>query len=292
MVRARDLSPLWRSRGTRVPVGGRPLRLHCMQTGAPEHGAPLVLVHGMASSWRQWRSTMLRVALPLAALDLPGFGDSEVSRRALEAGDYAEACEAWCRAQGWPALAAVGHSFGGAVVLDWASRYPERFTTLGLLAPAALFHPWFTAGYDVLRLPVLGPLLIPAAIWAVSTRTLGRRAFGHIVSDLTALGDREIGDLQWGCRRAREMRRALDYYRYPDLEERLARIRVPVSLGWGKADRVVPVEDAAFYGEHLPECRTTIWEGCGHLPFLERPAECDAWLHAVWNRHLALAAVQ
>ena len=269
---------------TPVTLHGKRLLMHHAATTDAESTAPLVLLHGMASSWRQWRTTMLRIGaeLPIAALDLPGFGDSARPRRRLLAGDFADAAEAWCRVRGWPPLAAVGHSFGGAVLIDWAGRYPERFRSIGLVAPAAVFHHWYTSGYGFLRWPVLGPLLTAPALWLISTRTLGRRVFGHIATDLAAVAPDEMGDLQWGCRRAREMRRALDYYRFPNLTDHLGCIRCPVTVGWGTHDRVVPYSDAPAYMAHLPQARLQTWEACGHVPMLERRSAFDDLLREVW----------
>lgn len=272
----------------RTPVdfrGERVLLHHATTAGVPESAGPLLLLHGMASSWRQWRTTMLRLGpeIPLAALDLPGFGDSGLTRQPLATEDFADVAEAWCRARGWPPLAAIGHSFGGAVLIDWASRYPERFRALGLLAPAAIFHDWYTAGWAFLRRPVLGPLVLPLFIWLISTQAVGRKVFGHIVSDFGLLQADEFGDLQWGCRHAREMRRALNYYHFKDLDAHLERIRCPVTIGWGTHDRVVPYSDAQVYAKHLPDARLLTWDGCGHVPMLERRDACDDLLRSVWT---------
>jgi pimeloyl-ACP methyl ester carboxylesterase len=274
-----------RLRSVRTPIAlhGRRLRIHHVEPLGGPPGLPVLLIHGMASSWRQWRGTLLRLGgeLALQAVDLPGFGLSELSRRPMAACDYADALEAWCRARGLGAVAAIGHSFGGAVLVDWAARYPLRFRSLGLIAPAAVFHEWYTAGLGLLRTPVLGPLLVPLFIWAVSTVTLGRHVFRHIVADIDRLTPEEMRDLQWGCRRAREMRRALDYYRFPTLEEDLRRIRQPVLVGWGTVDRVVPYSDAEVYMRNLPDARLVTWEGCGHVPMMERPADSDALIREV-----------
>lgn len=278
---------------TNVAVQGRPLALHWVRAGV-EGDPPLILIHGMASSWRQWRTSIERLApeLPLVAVDLPGFGDSGLARRAMRVEEFADALEGWCRTQRWPRLAAIGHSFGGAVLIDWIARYPERFTTIGLMAPGAIFHPWYTSGYSILRWPVLGRLMAPGVIWAISTHTLGRRLFAHLLTDIRNVRRDEEGDLQWGCRRAREMLRALDYYRFPTLEQDLPRIRQSVFVGWGTADRVVPVEDALVFRRLVADCRATLWEGAGHLPFLEQREPCDAWIRTVWAEHRRVAAVQ
>jgi pimeloyl-ACP methyl ester carboxylesterase len=274
------------SRRSAVPWQGRTLSLHHVATvpaprpHLPGSDSPLVLVHGMASSWRQWRNQMLRLGdrVPLVAVDLPGFGGSGQSHRPLAADDYAALLEAWARAQGWERLVAVGHSFGGAVLVDWAGRWPERFVRLGLLAPAAIYHEWFTAGGGPIRWPVVGPLLRKPFVWLASTRWYGPKVFGHIVTRLQDVRPDEVVDLQWGCRRAREMLRALDYYRFPQLPQRLEAIRAPTILGWGTADRVVPFADAPFYTARIAHCELRAWEGCGHVPMMERREECDRLL--------------
>ncbi len=284
-ARAADADAL-RHQETRIRIRRQLVRLHWVAAGPrPDHHGPLVLLHGMASSWRQWRGTLGRLGrdLPLAALDFPGFGLSGLTRRPLAASDYADACEAWCRANGFGRVAAVGHSFGGAVLLDWAARYPRRFRSLGLIAPAAVFHEWYTAGYRFLRWPVIGRLLVPIVVWLVSTRWLGPRMYGHVVARLENLTEQEKRDLQWGFRRAREMCRAIDYYRFPHLQEHLGRIRAPVVVGWGTDDRVVPYTDAEVYLSRLPQARLVSFEACGHVPMVEQRLASDALLRDVWR---------
>ncbi len=275
----------WLDQRTPIELRGERVSLHHVTAPGPGGAPPLLLLHGMASSWRQWRTTLLRLGgeVPLCALDFPGFGGSDSTRRPLAGPDFVDACEAWCRRRGWPAISAVGHSFGGAVLVEWAGRHPERFRSLGLIAPASVFHPWYTAGYDFLRWPVLGPALVPLVIWLVSTRRVGRRVFAHIANDIGSLEPDEVRDLQWGCRAAREMRRALDYYRFPEAAEHLGRIRCPVLIAWGTHDRVVPFSDAAFYLGHLPDGHMESWTGCGHVPMMERRAECDGFLRRVFS---------
>jgi pimeloyl-ACP methyl ester carboxylesterase len=280
------------SRWTPVPLRGERVRLHAAWT-APDGATapPLLLLHGMASSWRQWRGTLLRLgrSLPAAALDFPGFGASDSTRRPLEVDDFVEACEAWCRENRLPSLAAAGHSFGGAVLVRWSALYPGRFRSLGLLAPAAVPHPWHGAGEGPIRWPLARPVL-PLLIWLMSTRALGPRYFGHIATDLGSFTEAEYADLQWGCRRAREMLRALDYYRFPSLEDDLRRVRVPVVLGWGTHDRVVPISDAPVFTGNLRDSALRVWQGCGHVPMLERREACDELLADVWRVAAGAAA--
>lgn len=257
-----------------VSVRKEELRLHSAATPAAGE-APTVLVHGMLSSWKQWRGVMrqLGAELPLVAPDLPGFGLSSSTREPMRFPDFADVLEGLCQRRRWGKIAAVGHSFGGAVVLDWASRYPERFRAIALLAPAAINHPWFRGDIWGLGRPLVARVLGPVILWVVSTRWVGQRMFAHIMGDIRRLDAQAIDDLQWGCRRSREPLRALRYYQFPGLLERLGRIQCPVLFGWGADDRVVPPRDFEVYRAHLPHAEVRWWSGCGHVPVIERPEQ-------------------
>ena len=55
-------------------------------------------------------------------------------------------------------------------------------------------------------------------------------------------------------------------------EPYLRRIAAPVLLLWGEADRMVPAPHAADYARELPDSRTVLLTGLGHVPMEEDPA--------------------
>jgi pimeloyl-ACP methyl ester carboxylesterase len=56
----------------------------------------------------------------------------------------------------------------------------------------------------------------------------------------------------------------------------LLRIAAPVLLLWGEADRMVPAAHAADYARELPDSRTVVLPGLGHVPMEEDPARSVA----------------
>ena len=102
-------------------------------------GPPVLLLHGLGATRRVWD----RVApdlrpLPVLALDARGHGASAPAR------DYSlEACAADAvtalDAVGLSRVLVVGHSWGGAVALTMAARFPER--VLGVVALDGGFTP-------------------------------------------------------------------------------------------------------------------------------------------------------
>jgi pimeloyl-ACP methyl ester carboxylesterase len=48
---------------------------------------------------------------------------------------------------------------------------------------------------------------------------------------------------------------------------------MPSLIVWGAADPIIPVEHARVAHEAMPGSRLELFEGAGHFPQLERPAE-------------------
>src|SRR4051794_1809017 len=100
-------------------------------------GPPIVLIHGLAGSWRYWYPPIeaLRDRFRLVALDVPGSGHSEVAADPFSldrAGDVLLAA--------WEELGAsqpllVGHSLGGALATALAADHGGRISRLALVSP-------------------------------------------------------------------------------------------------------------------------------------------------------------
>lgn len=226
-------------------------------------GAPLLLLHGFAADQGSWAPMLARLgrAHPLWRLDLPGHGAS-----AATPADSFEALLApvlaTLDAQDAPALHLVGHSLGGAVAIALAARRPERVASACLIAPAGLgpdidaavlsgicratqpesLAPW-------LRQLVAAPELIDAAY---VQQAMARRSDPALRAAQTALAERLFPDGTQAL----------------DLRPELERLRCPVRLVWGRADRIIPWRHAlaapARAALHL--CH-----GLGHMPQIEAP---------------------
>jgi pimeloyl-ACP methyl ester carboxylesterase len=119
------------SGGIDLDLPGHGVRLRA--TRWPGLGAPVVLLHGLASQRRFWNLVVPGLTgLPVAALDQRGHGDSERPGDPYDLGTCADDVATALNALGWDRVVVVGHSWGAAVALTFAWRHPDR--TLAAIA--------------------------------------------------------------------------------------------------------------------------------------------------------------
>src|SRR5262249_18702199 len=204
----------------------------------------------------------------LFAVDLPGFGASErrddlLSPRAM--GDFL--AELISEAQlGTPHL--VGPDVGTSAALFAAAAHPERIASVvvgtgGAAVPIELGEP--------LRSWVLDPDLDkyrridPRVIVETAVGTIAGGIPDEIRADYVDCyaGDRFVKPMRYGRRSPEEL---------PELAELLPQITTPVTIVNGRHDRVVPLANAEFLDERLPDCHLAIIDA-GHFVWEEAPGE-------------------
>jgi pimeloyl-ACP methyl ester carboxylesterase len=217
-----------------VDVGGRRTRYRV--TGA---GEPLVLVHGLAGSWRWWSRLLPALAQRrrVYLVDLPRLRGSELSTW----------LEGWLDAAGLERVDIAGHSLGGLVVAELAARSPQRTRRLVLVAPAGI-----PCGRGLLARtwPLVGSL------YAI------RRSLPMVVGDALRTG-------------LLPLTRGIAFVSTRDLRTVLPKVRAPTLLVWGERDELVSIRVAQEWQRHLPDVRF-VGLGCGHVPMLETPRELAA----------------
>jgi pimeloyl-ACP methyl ester carboxylesterase len=204
----------------------------------------------------------------LFAVDLPGFGASErrddlLSPRAM--GGFLAQLIAEAEL-GRPHI--VAPDVGTSAALFAAAAHPERIASVivgtgGAAIPLQLGEPLASWVLD----PDLDKYrrMNPRAIVNVAADTIA----GGIPDDIRADyldcydGDRFVESMRYVRRYPEEL---------PELAELLPRIMTPVTIINGRDDRVVPVANAEFLDERLPDSRVVIIDA-GHFVWEEAPAK-------------------
>jgi pimeloyl-ACP methyl ester carboxylesterase len=246
---------------------GGPLRIAYTAHG---QGRPVVLIHGMGS-WREIWPALAWPGYRFYALDLPGFGDSDLPRRRQRLADFGITLAAWVAALGLPEPPLlVGHSFGAMVAVDAAAHRLDA-AGLVLVAPAGFIDP--VGAMEGTRLVALNRLLI----WVTGSDWFGRRMVRALGLDPDGLDLTLRRSLQRGWRRAREMARMGRFYRYPAMRADLEATGLPHRILVGTRDALFPrhVLEPALAGLSVE------WlEGLGHIPLWQDPVRFEQRLRA------------
>jgi pimeloyl-ACP methyl ester carboxylesterase len=109
-------------------------RLHCVRAG-PEHGVPLLLLHGWPQTWFMWRGVIPLLAeagYRVIAADLTGLGDSTRPAEGYDKMTVARDMAELMAALGHERYGVVAHDWGGPVAFSLAAQFPERVSAMAI----------------------------------------------------------------------------------------------------------------------------------------------------------------
>src|SRR5919112_2117450 len=102
---------------------------------------PIIFIHGLSGCWQNWLENIPYFARErrVIAMDLPGFGESEMPAKDISISRYADTIDALLTALDIDeTVRLVGNSMGGFIGAELAIRYPQRIERLVLVAAAGL----------------------------------------------------------------------------------------------------------------------------------------------------------
>ena len=243
-------------------------RLRYLEMGAGD-GPPVVFIHGFGADLNTWMFAQpaLSERHRTIAFDLPGHGGSTKALTGpVDGSSFAADIERALAALGVDRVHLVGHSMGGAIVLQFAMGQPERVASLTLIASACLGEEINAAfidsfvkverrreAQDVLRQLVHDPDLVSRTM---VEDVLRYKRLDGVFAALTAIS------AEWfPGGRQRE-----------GLAAPVVALAIPVQIIWGREDHIIPVAHAQALADKVP---VHILDRAGHLPHMEKSAEVN-----------------
>jgi pimeloyl-ACP methyl ester carboxylesterase len=229
------------------------------------HTTPIVFLHGSGRDSGQWIPVLERLgeAYHCLALDLLGFGDSEVPIAHLSIQLLVESLASYLDALRLERVDLVGHSLGGWVAASYALRYPERVDRLILFSPLGVE----SAGASR-RQSWEKRLVSPFPIWVWVLRSL--RPLAKLLGwkekiDKLLTQREQLLKCPLTCdlllrRPEREIKAEL-------LDNRLEFLKVPTLIVQGKQGESVQIAHSQTYAALIPEAQLRLIPGENdHLP--------------------------
>src|ERR1700734_1349247 len=249
---------------TFVATGGRPF----------DKSLPaVVLLHGAGfdhSTWALHSRWFAHHGFAVLAPDLPGHGRSSGKPLPTIAAMADWTAALLDTASARPAKL-IGHSMGSLIALETAARHPEKVSSLGLIGTAATM----TVGPDLLKAAEANDhtAVDMVSIWGVGfAAELG----GSLAPGLW---------MHSGAQRVLEQCRPGVLYNdlnacnaYQNALAAAAQITIPATFILGERDMMTPAKAGKALAAALPNSRTVVLRGAGHMMMAERPDELLAAL--------------
>jgi 2-hydroxy-6-oxo-octa-2,4-dienoate hydrolase len=253
--------------GRSVLAGG--VRTNVLTAG--EEGPPVVLVHGSGpgvTAYANWRLTIPALAgqLRVIAPDMIGFGFTERPQQPMvcDTDRWVDHLVALLDALDVPAASVVGNSFGGAIALRLAARYPERVQRLVLMGSVGVPFE-LTPGLD--------------AVWGYQPSFEAMRGLLDIFAYSRELVTDELARVRYeasvqpGFQESFSALFPAPRQRWVDemttSDDDIARIRHETLVVHGRDDRVIPLANSLRLLELLPHAQLHVFGRCGHWTQIE-----------------------
>lgn len=225
----------------------------------------IVFIHGAGfdhSTWALYTRWHSHNGWSVLAPDLPGHGLSGGKPLASVA-EMADWVVALLDAAGAKKARLVGHSLGSLIAVEAAARYPEKVASLGLIGTAT-------------AMPVSEALLnaakenSPDAIAMMTIWGFGSRAsLGGSLSP----GNWMIG------KGVRVLEAAKPGVLYTDLaasnaydaKQAAAKVKAPTTIVLAERDLMTPAKNGKALAALIPNAKTVVLPGAGHMLLAERP---------------------
>jgi non-heme chloroperoxidase len=243
--------------------------LHFEETG---DGSPVILLHGvwMSSRFFVEQTTPGAVAgCRVIAPDFRGHGESDKPTDHHTIASYAADVRALIEHLDLQDVTLVGWSMGAFVAWDYLGTYDDdRVTRLVVVDESASDFQWPGWAHGVID---------PAMMLELSTgiQTDQRAVMTHFAPEMFATPQGEA-DLGWMVDEMCSVPPAIAStvlleQTLVDYRDKLAAVRVPTLVCFGRDETLLPVAAGEDLISRLPNASLTVFEKSSHCPFLEEP---------------------
>lgn len=237
-------------------------------------GAPIIFLHGWRSEALVWHSIIKNLKLrienyALYALDLPGFGNSEMPKNPFTLHDYAKIVKEFIGTLNPPHFAPqdgaswskqpltlnpiiIGHSFGARIAIKLAAENPTLIQKLVLVGSGGARPWWRHIGMCIAKF--IKPFFIPRFMQPFREKLY--RIIG--AEDYVATP---------------KLKKTVLNILHEPLEPLFPRIQTPTIIIWGEKDAVTPLAYGQKIHRDIHDSHFVIIKNAGHFCFLEQPEE-------------------
>lgn len=204
----------------------------------------IVILHGWGHNGDLWASLAKKLGKQAFSFDMPGFGSEKLTDENWGIPEYAKWVEKKIAKK--KEIILIGHSFGGRVAAEIASKNPEWLKGLILSGAPCLYRPNYLIKIKI-KIYKLFKAFLPNKFRSI-----------FLSQELSDADKNGLGKI---------FRKVVIY----DQGDKLKKISIPTLLIWGERDNSVPVNIAKEMNLLIKNSELKIIENSGHNTYLENP---------------------
>ena len=247
-------------------------KIHYVEAGSS--GPVVILLHGLGGNSSHWTLNINALAANHRVIvpDQVGFGQSDKPLVNYRVATYVDFLDRLYNELKIERATLVGNSMGGWVAALYAVAHPQKVERL-VLVDAAGFAP--PKEFDIKQLSALNPSTRDGIRQLALRVFYNKQLFASdaaidlmLTQRMTAGDGYTIQSLVDSIERREDM-----------LDGRLAAIRQPTLIIWGREDGLTPLAEVGErFKREIAGAELLVFEQCGHMPMVEKAAEFNAAL--------------
>lgn len=230
-------------------------------------GPPIFFLHGWGSSLGAFTHIIkeLSSSFRCIAVDLPGFGESDMPAEPFYLQSYADFTLEFMKKLDISDPIMIGHSNGGRIIIRLLAEKKVNSKKIVLIDSAGI-KPKRSLKSKI-RL----------AAFKTTKRVLTLPGLKNYTAEALKSARNYFGSADYNSA-SPVMRQTLVNIVNEDLTESLPKIKASTLLIWGENDTATPLSDGKTMEKLIPDAGLCVVGGTGHFSFIERPAYVDAIL--------------
>lgn len=221
----------------------------------------VVLLHGWGSNIKLFDDLMSVVSkkYPVAAPDMPGFGETAEPCEAWDVGKYTDFVIKFIESFGYEKVILLGHSFGGRVIIKMLTQRRISFEVPKIImVDAAGIKPKKTFKQKLRQ-----------RVFKIGKWFLNIGFVKKLAPDALDNWRKKFGSADYNSA-SEVMKLSLIKVVNEDLTDCLCKINADALLVWGENDTATPLSDGKLMEKLIPSAGLVTLKNAGHYSFLEQ----------------------
>jgi pimeloyl-ACP methyl ester carboxylesterase len=252
------------------------MNVHYRDEGNKNDSIPIILLHGTGSSLHTFDAwtTILKKSKRVIRMDLPAYGlTGPFPNQNYSMLHYTSFLKEFLHVLKINRCIIAGNSLGGQIAWNFTAENPKTIQKMILIDAAGypIISKSVPIAFTIGRTAVINKLLT-----YITPKFIVKASIKNVYFDKSKVTDSLVQRYYDLTLREGNRQAFIDRFKMivkPAAYKKIATIKQPTLILWGREDLLIPIENAYKFQKDLPNTTLRIIEKSGHTPMEENPVE-------------------